>query len=124
MKTVETEVTPVETAETMTAEQSVIDSVQMKQKIFDRRENLKGTPALIDYEQGTSVRLIVKENSKKPGKIIFVREDGKVGFPTINSIHTKIGDVVEGKIKVDNKSCFFVEVDTIVQRAITTDAQA
>ena len=105
------------------SDQSDNQIVQLKQKIFDRRSQLMGSSAVIDYEAGTHVRLIVKENNRKPGKMIFVREDGKCGFPTINSIKAKVGDVIEGTIKVDNDTCFFVEVENIVQRAITSDAQ-
>ncbi len=87
----------------------------LNQKIFNKREKLRGTAAVIDYSQGDTVRLIVKENSRKPGRVCFAREDGKVGFPTINSLQVKIGDVIEGRVKADNPTCFFVDVEKIVQ---------
>ena len=58
---------------------------------------------------------IVRENKKKPGEPIFVREDGKVGFPTINSIKIEIGDVVRGKIQHEEPNYFLLEVREIVK---------
>jgi len=57
----------------------------------------------------------VRENSKKPGTPIFVRDDGKVGFPTINSISVKIGEVVKGRIVSEQPSYFLVEVSEVVE---------
>jgi hypothetical protein len=58
---------------------------------------------------------IVRENKKKPGEPIFVREDGKVGFPTINSVKIEIGDVVRGKIQHEEPNYFLLEVREIVK---------
>jgi len=59
------------------------------------------------------MQLVARENNKKAGQVIFVREDGKVGFPTINSINVKIGDVVKGKVFLDKDKYFLFEVQEI-----------
>ena len=70
---------------------------------------------LLENEQ-PAIQLTVMENRKRPGEQIFIREDGKIGFPTINSIRADFGDVVRGKVKIDEGSYFFVEIQEIVQK--------
>ena len=59
-------------------------------------------------------QFIVRENSKKPGEPIFVRGDGKVGFPTINSRRVEIGDTVRGRIQVEEDTYFLFEVREVI----------
>jgi hypothetical protein len=66
-------------------------------------------------EKAEEVQYIVRENKKKPGEPIFVREDGKVGFPTINSVGINIGDVVRGKIQYEEPNYFLLEVREIIK---------
>ncbi len=98
-------------------EKNGVNLIELRKKIFNKREAMRGTAAVIDYQPGMEVRLIVKENKRKPGKQIFAREDGKVGFPTINSIPVNIGDVIDGRVEVNNDSCFFIEIERVVQKA-------
>jgi hypothetical protein len=74
------------------------------------------TPSKIaDNDFGAKeIQLVARENNKKPGQVIFVREDGKVGFPTINSIAVEIGDVVHGKVFLDKDKYFLFEVQSVV----------
>jgi len=81
---------------------------EIKEEIFNRQG------ALNMYELGDEVQLQVKENKKNPGAPIFIREDGKVGFPTFNSIPIDIGEIIKGKIKLDTDTYFFVEVQEIL----------
>jgi hypothetical protein len=67
-----------------------------------------------DILQDKEYQFVVRENKKSPGKPIFVREDGKVGFPTINSISIKIGDTVRGKIRQEEPNYFLFEIREIV----------
>jgi hypothetical protein len=80
----------------------------LKEKVFRNKHSF------YDYSLGDEVQLQVKENHKQTGKPIFVREDGKVGFPTINSIPIKIGETVKGTLKYDGENYFFVEVQEII----------
>ncbi len=89
-----------------------------EEKFKDLKENIfAGTGAFIDYKTGDDIQLVVKENNQKPGSPIFVLESGKVGFNTINSIPSDIGDTVRGQIKLDMDTCFFVEVQEIITKA-------
>lgn len=63
------------------------------------------------------VQFTALENRKRPGHPIFVRDDGKVGFPTINSVSFDVGDVIRGHLKLDTDTYFFVEVSEVVQKA-------
>lgn len=58
-----------------------------------------------DYFQGKAM-----ENRQKPGNMVFIREDGKIGFPTTNSIPIKIGDIAKGKIVLEADSYFMVQI--------------
>ena len=60
-------------------------------------------------------QFVVRENAKKPGEPIFVMQNGKVGFPTINSLSVKIGDTVKGKIQMERDTYFLFEVTEIVK---------
>ncbi len=91
--------------------QSNKDLLDLKEKVFTRVN--------LDYKEGDDVQLTVLENRKKPGESIFVRADGKVGFSTINSIQSTIGDTIRGRIKFDNENCFFVEVNEVIEHAST-----
>ncbi len=82
----------------------------LKEKIFNNRGSF------LAYNTGDEIQLVVKENRQRPGAPIFVREDGKCGFSTINSIPFTIGDTVRGKIKIDTETVFFVEVNEIITR--------
>jgi hypothetical protein len=85
----------------------------IKDAINDYKEN----PEDSLFENGFSgdeVQLVVRENSRKPGEPIFVREDGKVGFPTINSISVTIGATIRGRIQQEEPTYFLVEVRSIV----------
>jgi hypothetical protein len=85
--------------------------------IEDLKEHIFSGKGAEDFlDEGEEIQLQVKENNKKEGSPIFVREDGKVGFPTFNSIAIQIGDIVRGKIKFDTDHYFFVEVHEIVTR--------
>jgi len=76
------------------------------------KEAIESNPSEIDLTDLSSnmVQYKVRENKRKPGEPIFVREDGKVGFPTINSIQLKIGDIVRGKIQYEEPNYFLIEV--------------
>ncbi len=89
------------------------------EKIKEETFSEKG--AFVDYNAGDDMQLVVKENNKKPGESIFVLDNGKCGFSTINSIPSKIGDTIKGKIKLDLDTVFFIEVNEIIQHAPVTD---
>ncbi len=88
-----------------------------------KNETFREKGAFIDYEAGAEMQLVVKENNKQPGAPIFVLDNGKVGFSTINSIPIEIGDTIRGKIKLDLDTVFFVEVNEIIQHAPVTDEE-
>lgn len=83
----------------------------LKGKIFNNR----GT--FLAHDVGDEIQLVVQENRQRPGEPIFIREDGMIGFKTVNSISMNIGDVVKGQIRLNNDTVFFVEVNEIVERA-------
>jgi len=56
-------------------------------------------------------------NRKKSGHIAFVKENGKIGFPTINSIKCRIGDVIRGEIVYETDTYFMLRVEEIVEKA-------
>ena len=66
--------------------------------------------------EADEIQLVVRENAKHPGETIFVREDGKVGFSTKNSLEVKIGDVVRGRVHQDEETYFLFEVQSIVSK--------
>ncbi len=70
----------------------------------------------LDYNAGEEIQLKAQENRKRPGSPIFIASSGKIGFPTINSVPVQIGDVVRGKIKIENDSYFFVDVTEVITR--------
>jgi len=63
------------------------------------------------------IQLKVRENRKKKGEPVFVREDGKIGFPTINSIKINIGDTVLGRVQLDADTYFMFEVSSVIDHA-------
>jgi hypothetical protein len=73
-------------------------------------QRLKKGELSSDVYSDDEKQFIVRENRKKPGEPIFVREDGKVGFPTINSIAVKIGDIARGKIVHEEPTYFLAEI--------------
>ncbi len=91
----------------------------MESKILDElKKHLETSPTnTIDFQTGDEVVFVSKENRKSPGEPIFVREDGKVGFPTFNSISFNTGDKVRGRVKIDRDTCFFIEVYEIIENA-------
>ncbi len=88
---------------------------RVRKEVFDQHGKF------IDYETGEEMQLVVKENNKKPGAPIMVLENGKVGFPTVNSIPIEIGDTIRGKMKLNFDTVFFVEVESILQKAPVAD---
>ncbi len=91
------------------------DFDRVRKEVFDQHGKF------IDYEVGEEMQLVVKENNKQPGKPIFVLENGKCGFSTVNSIPSEIGDTVRGKMKLNLDTVFFVEVNEIIQKAPAGD---
>jgi len=84
--------------------------------IKEALENAKvGKLDFLKPGKASNMQFIARENKKKPGEPIFVREDGKVGFPTINSIKVKIGDVVRGKVQHEEPTYFLLEVREILK---------
>ena len=81
------------------------------EKLHKNEIQVSEIPELI---KAPGAQFVVRENSKKPGEPILVREDGKVGFPTMNSIHVKIGDTVRGKIQQEEENYFLFEVQEII----------
>ena len=74
-------------------------------------------PTLDIFNKGfksPEVIMNVRENSKKPGTPIFVRDDGKVGFPTLNSISVKIGDRVQCRVQYEADTYFLLEVKKVI----------
>jgi len=61
-----------------------------------------------------SAQFVVRENHKKPGEPILIRADGKVGFPTMNSLPCKIGDTVRGRIQQEEKNYFLFDIEEIL----------
>jgi hypothetical protein len=80
----------------------------------EKIEDLKKYPGTLDGLFSKPVQFTALENAKLSGEVIFVREDGKVGFPAFNSIPVKIGDTVRGTLTLEQDSCFFVEVHEIL----------
>lgn len=73
---------------------------------------------LIDLIADNEVhQFIARENYKKPGQPIFIQDDGKVGFPSINGLNVNIGDTVKGVVHHSQENYFFVEVQEIVKAA-------
>jgi hypothetical protein len=58
------------------------------------------------------------ENRRKDGPI-FIREDGKVGFPTLNSIKFKIGDIVRGPVVYETERYFMLRVEEVLPQEET-----
>jgi hypothetical protein len=65
-------------------------------------------------EDDPEIQLTVRENKSRPGHPIFIRDDGKIGFSTFNSISFEIGDTIKGKIRHESDKYFFVEVQEIL----------
>ena len=81
--------------------------------IKEALEKAKANINLVSSKE-PNLQYIVRENKRKPGEPIFVREDGKVGFPTINSLNVEIGDIVRGKIQHEEPNYFLIEVREII----------
>jgi len=60
------------------------------------------------------IQLKAQDNKSNPGSPIFIREDGKIGFSTANSIEFSIGDTVRGVVVIDNDKYFMVQVREVV----------
>ncbi len=84
----------------------------LKKKVFNKRK------AFLNLETGDEIQLVVKENNRRPGKPIFVLANGKVGFPSLNSMPANLGDTIKGTIKIDNENVFFVEITEVVEKAV------
>ena len=67
--------------------------------------------------EGKEVQFVALENHKKPGSPIFIQDDGKIGFPSINGLQVKIGDTIKGIVHHTKRNYFFVEVTSIVTAA-------
>jgi len=87
----------------------------MKEELLELKKHLEASPTnVLDFEIGDRVQLTVLENFKFPGNKLFVRDDGKVGFPTINSIPFEVGDTVRGVVRRNSDTYFFVEVQEVI----------
>jgi len=67
-----------------------------------------------ENQKGQTIQIKVQENNKAPGEPIFIREDGKIGFSTVNSIPLTIGDVVKGTVMLDEPHFFTVLVTEVI----------
>jgi hypothetical protein len=83
-------------------------------KALEEYQNNPKKSLAFEILQGEDQQFVVRENKKKPGEPIFVREDGKVGFPTINSIRVDIGDTIRGYVRHEEPSYFLVEIREII----------
>ena len=89
----------------------------IKETIEIYEKNPKGVNMVHELEKdiGPTVQLLVQENRGRPGHHIFIREDGKIGFATLNSIDFSIGDITRGKIIQEQVRYFMVEIQEIVE---------
>lgn len=71
---------------------------------------------LNDYIVNDEIQLVVKENRQKSGQPIFILPDGKIGFPSKDSIPVNIGDVVTGKIAMITDRYVFVTASEILHK--------
>ncbi len=79
----------------------------------DQKKSSKRLVEVLDELQ--DVQFKVQENRNKPGEHILIREDGKIGFATFNSMSFKIGDVIKGVIQQEHDRYFMVEVRSVVE---------
>jgi len=83
--------------------------------IAEKLKELRKDPkATIDFKPGDTVQIKALENKRKKGEPVFIREDGKIGFPTINSVAFKIGDTVKGNVTRDADTYFMVQITEVV----------
>jgi hypothetical protein len=75
-------------------------------------------------KKGDVLQFKALKNNRNKTQLIFVREDGMVGFPTLNSITFKEGDIVKGEIVLVSKSYFMLRVDEIVEKATQEETEA
>ena len=76
------------------------------------KENL----TLDEYYSGQELQLTVRSNKKKPNQPVFIMPDGRIGFPSENSIPVEIGDVIKGHVAMISDSYAFVTASEIIHR--------
>jgi hypothetical protein len=70
------------------------------------------------FISGENVELEVKENNRRPGHPIFVKGNGKVGFPAFGSIDISIGDTIRGEVVYEHEYYFLVRVNDIIKKSL------
>jgi hypothetical protein len=62
-----------------------------------------------------AIQIKAKKNRANPNRLVFIREDGKLGFPSENSIPINEGDICRGVIMLEQENYFLVQVREIVK---------
>ena len=83
------------------------------QKLKEKFET-NNTIIMDDYDIGEEIQLTVVENKQNAGEPAFILPDGKIGFPSRNSIPVKIGDVILGKVEVIADHYAFIAAKEII----------
>lgn len=83
--------------------------------MLDKMEG--GIETLNDYKVNDDIQLTVRENHKKQGQPVFVLPDGKIGFPSKDSIPVNIGDVVSGKISMITNRYVFITASEVLHKS-------
>jgi hypothetical protein len=60
-------------------------------------------------------QLKATSNRKNPSSLMFIREDGKIGFPTSNSIRFSNGDIISGTILQEEETYFMIRVEKVLE---------
>lgn len=64
--------------------------------------------AVPSYTTGSKLQLTAHNNKKQPGEPVFILPDGKLGFPSRDSIPVEVGDVISGEVAMVGDSYVFI----------------
>jgi len=85
--------------------------------IKELQKKFNGVESHLDLDKdigSEELQMVIKENNRQPGEFILVKNTGKVGFLTKNSIPVRLGDVVKGIITREEENFFLFEAHELV----------
>ncbi len=85
------------------------------QELKDKFETSK-ILTLDDYNVGEEIQLTAVENRQNKEEPAFILPDGKIGFPSRNSVPVEIGDTIIGKIEVIADHYVFIAAKEIIHK--------
>lgn len=91
----------------------------IKEQLKEVAKDLKLNPTKTmkdGFDVGEQVQLTARSNKRSPNDVIFILPNGKIAFPSADSIPCNIGDVVKATVIADREKFSFITVNEIIHK--------